>query len=238
MKKTLLPLIILAGLVSVLMLISNSRARGVTSPAMAQDSSSQRTIRSFAPGVKVEQARQVKLGGHPFVEVTLRNVSNVPITYLHIEHGGSFTEISFLTTAYLAPQATVVEQFDGQATSAIEVSAAVYADGTTEGKGLAVKKAAFYHNQFLAAIGRYLANIAAARAEHRSDAEVIEQVLSQAAQEPQHKEYRTTGALAASRFIMKTLSVENGVVQADRLTDLLRHFQDVQSTTHATRGDE
>ncbi len=148
MKKALLPLIILIGLVSVFILISDSRAKGIPSSAIAQDNSSQRTIRSFVPGIKVEQTRQVTLNGYSFVEVTFRNVSNTPITYLHIEHGDSFTEISFLISEYLAPQATVTEKFEAQATSAIEVAAAVYADGTTEGKELPVKKAAFYHDQF------------------------------------------------------------------------------------------
>ncbi len=237
MKKVLLPLIFLVAFASVVLLATNSinsKAR-IIRPQAAQGNSG-RVIRSSASGIKVEEVRQVTLNGHPFVEVTLRNVSNLPATYLHIQHGDSFTEVSFLVGEYLAPQATTVQQFDAHAKTEVVVAAAVYANGSAEGELLPVKKAAFYHDQFLAAVNRYLATTAATRAERRPETEVTARLLAQAAQEPEEKEYRTTGGLAASRFITRTLNAQDGRGQAEKLNNLLLHLQRVQSNTRSTKG--
>lgn len=239
MKKTFLLILILIALASALMFLINSkdtRAREISSSTTVQGTSSERSVRSSVSGIKVEQVEQITYNGQPFISATLRNVTVNPITYILIRHGNGFTELSFLTSEYLAPQATTIQEFDAQPAEEIVVAAAVYADGTTEGEALPVKKAAFYHDEFLAAAGRYLTTIAATRSERQADADVIARLLTQAAEEPRQKEHRTAGALAFSHFLTQTLKAENGRSQAEKLDHLIHHLQNVQSMTHATRG--
>lgn len=206
--------------------------------ASVQSTTSQRTVRSSVSDIKVEGVQPITLNSQPFIEATLRNVSVNPVTYILIRHGDSFTELSFLTSEYLAPQATTIQKFDGESSDEIVVAATVYADGTTDGEALPVKKAVFYHNEFLAAADRHLATVAVARAEHLTDADVAARLLKQAEEEPQQKEHRTTGALAFNHYLIRTLKTEDGHTQTEKLDRFVRHLQHLQSNTKATKGGQ
>lgn len=241
MKKKLWTLVALSALAMISMILFKSKELGVRGmtlrSAEVQGSSNTRVIRSSVPGIKVEEIRQITLNGLPFVEATLRNVSNVPITYIQIAHGASFTEVSLLFAEYLGAQETIIKQFDAEPQSDIVIAAAVYADGTVEGEPLPVKQAAFYHDQFLKATDRYLAAVTAARAQHRTDTDVVGQLLEQAAQESSQKDYRTTGALAFSHFLNRTLTADDSRGQSEKLNKLVQHLQRVHSRTRSTGRD-
>jgi len=231
--KLLALVAILAFAVSILLIANRGH---VTAHNSAQETPTQRVVRSTVPGVKIDGIRTVTPEGLlPLLEVTFRNVGKAPIAYLSIQQGGSTAEISrLLSGEYIGVQETLVKNFGADSKDEIMVTAVVYADGTAEGEGIALKKATFYYSEFLAAADRYLKTITIARAGRLSDKSTKAQLLAQVEQESNQQEFRTTGALAFAHILTRTLNDENGQSEAEKVNGVLLRLQRLHATATAT----
>jgi hypothetical protein len=189
-------------------------------------------MQSLVSGLKVVSLTPREFDGQQVMELTVQNISNIPIVFFSIyrSDGTPSRTYFYLSGEFFQPGTTHTLTFAPEAIRGAEIAATVYANGRVEGEPFAAASAREIHDSFIAEARSALKKIKAARLAGKSPKDAV--------RESTHSPdvpARWHGTAAAAMLIRRMVENPDNRDTQEALADLLTKLEHLHANAKSTK---